>query len=247
MPRESVYPGATNGWTRLSLREWQIPVIAYRCGICSRPITQEFTYSTCKCWSCHGEPQTRPWRKFIQEVWALTAYVREEPRFPSTCVVRRAKKDATLAREMMQLAAQDLKADRSWVDEGWEPDLVVPCPSHPSVSIPRSASMARGVADVLGVPAQDLLNRTDDGPPQASSHGSRPPESETEMLSRMDILASGGDFTGEERVLLVDDVLTHGDTAGISANVLHDAGVKEIRVLVFGRSTSKEHLEAYCD
>jgi ComF family protein len=90
--------------------------------------------------------------------------------------------------------------------------------------------LTRSVAAGLGLPVRPLLRRVVETSPQARRSGEERR------------LALAGAFEAREaapeRVVLVDDVLTTGATAGACASVLVEAGAVEVGVLAAARSLS---------
>ena len=114
------------------------------------------------------------------------------------------------------------------VGGGAEVDLIIPIPLHRARHLERgynqSEMLARGVATVLGVPVDpDLLVRD------------RPTRTQT-ALRRTDrwrnlegaFRVTDADRVRARRLLIVDDVLTTGSTAGAAAKVLKEAGAARV-------------------
>jgi len=99
----------------------------------------------------------------------------------------------------------------------------------------RALAEAVGAASSLG--AAPLLERTVDLPPQARRSGAERPA------------AVAGAFRPvgpcPPRVLLVDDVLTTGATAGACARALRAAGARHVAVLTAARAVSAPLLARY--
>ena len=117
---------------------------------------------------------------------------------------------------------------RDATESGAPIDLIVPIPLHRARLLERgynqSEMLARGVAAVLGAPVDsDLLVRD------------RPTKTQT-TLTRTDrwenlegaFRVTDADRVRGRRLLIVDDVLTTGSTAGAAAKVLKEAGAARV-------------------
>lgn len=96
--------------------------------------------------------------------------------------------------------------------------------------------LARGAAESMELPYENLLRRTKDAPQQARlSHEER-------KKNLRDGFAAEGSLSGQ-RVLLIDDVLTTGATAKACAKALRDAGAEKVYFAAFalGRKDKKKH------
>lgn len=86
------------------------------------------------------------------------------------------------------------------------------------------ALLAQAVGEELEMPAVSLLRKIRHNQPQ--SHLTDPAQRRANVLGAYR-LQSGQDVTGK-RILLLDDVLTTGATAGEAARILLTAGAKEV-------------------
>ena len=122
----------------------------------------------------------------------------------------------------------------AWSGAGFEPHVVTWVPLSRARRAARGYDQARALAEVvaprLDVPALGLLGRTGDPGPQARRGG----EARREAMRGM--------FATQARpppsVLLVDDVLTTGATAGACAEALLRAGAAEVALLTAARAVS---------
>ena len=133
---------------------------------------------------------------------------------------------------MMRLVGADVLSDA---------DAVVPVPLHPIRSLRRGFNQADDLARQLGLPVWRVLRRRRHGPPQASL----PAEARHANLqaafaishtwplhSRLGKISLAG-----RTLVVVDDVMTTGDTVDACSRVLLDAGAKEVRALTAARTT----------
>ncbi|MBW8270390.1 ComF family protein [Caldovatus aquaticus] len=132
------------------------------------------------------------------------------------------------------LAAQMARAGAALLARA---DLVAPVPAHWRRRLARrydqAALLARAVARLGGRPCvPDLLRRTRATPPL----GERGAAERAALLAGAFALRRGGAArVAGRRVLLVDDVLTSGATAGACARVLLAAGAAAVDVLAAAR------------
>lgn len=97
----------------------------------------------------------------------------------------------------------------------------------------QAGALAQVVSARLSVPAIPLLYKTGDPGPQARRGGA---ERRAAMVGVYRAIPSGPSRGVPARVLLVDDVLTTGATAGECASVLAAAGVRSVGLLTAARA-----------
>jgi ComF family protein len=114
--------------------------------------------------------------------------------------------------------------------------IIVPVPLHPEKFAERgynqSSELAKVVAEGLGIPVEDLLQKTRNVDMRALSWEER--RGAVEGLYALQTNAS--EKIRGQRVLLVDDVVTTGFTMSECGTLLNDAGAASVNVLVAGRT-----------
>ncbi len=117
----------------------------------------------------------------------------------------------------------------------FEADAVAFVPLSRARLAERGYDQARALADVVArrlvLPLRPMLARPGTTPPQA-----RRTARERRLAMRGMFVADGR--APPSRVLLVDDVLTTGATAGACASALLEAGVREVGLLTAARAVS---------
>lgn len=93
--------------------------------------------------------------------------------------------------------------------------------------------LARIVATERGIPWVDALERTGRSVTQVALH---PTQRRANVENVFSCRPEGAERIGDGRVLLIDDVLTTGATAGAAAGVLIEAGARAVTLLTFARA-----------
>lgn len=120
------------------------------------------------------------------------------------------------------------------IDCGWRPDLVVPVPLEQQRLRQRGYNqallLARELARRLGSACdQQILRKT-----RATAAQHELP-AQTRRSNLAGVFAAGSALQ-EQKVLLVDDVMTTGATVDACSRTLMEAGAAEVRVVVLARS-----------
>jgi ComF family protein len=122
-------------------------------------------------------------------------------------------------------------------------DAVIPVPLHPIRNVRRGFNQADDLARQLGRPVWRALRRRRHGPPQASLQAA---ERHANLASAFAVSAKWslgarlrGQSLSRRTVVLVDDVMTTGDTIDACSRVLLEAGVAEVRALTAARTTGR--------
>ena len=134
----------------------------------------------------------------------------------------------TLARPLGQLLSRALPRDAGF-------DVIVPMPMHWRRRLQRGYNQADLLAKELavhtGLPVRRLVKRSKATAPQAGLTGAKRRANVTAAFR-----VKQRDRVAGLRVLLVDDVLTTGATAGACARELKRAGAKGVTVLTVARA-----------
>jgi ComF family protein len=192
-----------------------------RCEICSRPFDGAIG-GTFTCANCTGRR------------WALTCAVAP---FRSRGAIRdmihrlKYRGELHLRNPLGRLLASALDDERL---RGFEFDLILPVPLHPTRFRERGFNQAELLAEALaritGRPARRLLERTRYTGTQTALHR----DERMENLRGAFRLRQYADVR-DLRLLIVDDVLTTGATLDACAHTLREAGAAESRAAAIAR------------
>jgi ComF family protein len=127
---------------------------------------------------------------------------------------------------LMQVAGADMLSDA---------DVVVPVPLHPLRRWKRGFNQADDLARALGPPVLAALRRTRHGPPQASLPASRRRDNVSRAYT---IRPRAGPLIRGLHVVLIDDVMTTGETMEACARVLVRAGARSVSALTAARASA---------
>jgi len=120
-------------------------------------------------------------------------------------------------------------------------DAVVPVPLHPLRSIRRGFNQADDLARQLGLPVWRILRRRRHGPPQASLQAAARHANLSRAYAIDPLWSARAKLRGHSldgrTLVVVDDVMTTGDTIQACSRVLLRAGVTEVRALTAARTT----------
>ena len=120
-------------------------------------------------------------------------------------------------------------------------DAVVPVPLHPFRSFTRGFNQADDLARQIRLPVWRALRRVRHGPPQASlsaagRHGHLRGAYRLSFRARW--RHAGGISIRGSTLVLIDDVMTTGETMEECARVLMEGGAKEVRGLTVARAVT---------
>lgn len=112
-------------------------------------------------------------------------------------------------------------------------DAVVPVPLHPWRRLRRGFNQADDLAQELGLPVWRILRRTRHGPPQATL-----PASRRTANVRGAFAAHRGVDLRHLTVVLIDDVMTTGETMRECGRALKEAGAMRVCALTVARAAA---------
>lgn len=175
-------------------------------------------------------PECTPWPDEL--AWARSGFVLAEP---AGKLVHALKYGGwpELSGEMAGLLAP-----RDVIPGEVPPDApLVPVPTTPSRERERGYNqarlLARALAERTGRPVVEALARRDGGETQVFLH---PSERQANVLRAFFLQDDGRREVEGREVILVDDVLTTGATAGAAARVLAAGGARRVGVVAFARA-----------
>lgn len=114
-------------------------------------------------------------------------------------------------------------------------DAVVPVPLHLFRRWKRGFNQADDLARALGPPVWPVLRRVHHGPPQASLPASR---RHANVSRAYTLRTRAGPLLSGRHVVLIDDVMTTGETMEACARVLVWAGARKVSALTAARAAA---------
>lgn len=195
-----------------------------KCVLCQKVLSR---HEESLCDACCAEMQPRPMGKqklkYIARWYALWEY---QDKVPESIHRFKFGTRQSYAAEYAKLLADELDAL-----EFPEPDLIswVPISKHRrrSRGYDQAQLLAKSLSDEVDIPWAKTLVKTVDNPPQSTIRG--------DAQRRANVLgayrAADAEQVQNKKILLVDDVLTTGATAGECARVLLTAGAKEVSLV----------------
>ena len=195
-----------------------------KCVLCQRILSRE---EESLCHACRAELQPRPMGKHklphIARWYALWEY---QDKVPESIHRFKFRMRQSYAEEYAKLLADELEAL-----EFPEPDLICWVPiskkRRRSRGYDQAQLLAKSLSEEVDIPWMRALDKTVDNPPQSTIRG--------DAQRRANVLGAyrvaNADEVRHKKILLIDDVLTTGATAGECARVLLTAGAKEVSLV----------------
>ena len=133
-------------------------------------------------------------------------------------------------RQLLDWPCLDLAERHGDRIRSWEADVLVPVPVHPSRLRARGYNQAEEIAErigtALGIPVDGkYLERAEKTSMQKELGAA------DRVLNLAGAFRAAGERGAYRRVILVDDILTTGATAGACARVLREAGAEKVFLL----------------
>lgn len=194
-----------------------LPWIGRRCGRCSRPVATQLPDGV-SCAACQSNPP------LFTAVTASLLYT-----FPVDAAIKAMK----FKRRLHYLPAFTAILAASLPDVPGDIDALLPVPLHWHRQTRRgfnqASELSKPIAKKLGVPTLRCVSRVR---PTTYQSGL---DARARQRNLRSAFAVRGDIAARH-VLIVDDVITTGETCRQLARVLIDAGVEEVSVLTIARS-----------
>ncbi|MEM9208874.1 MAG: ComF family protein [Pseudomonadota bacterium] len=212
--------GATTGDGRICLPCFAaLPWNRHACPTCAEPL-QRYVSSALPCGRCQGQ------RSSVTRTLAPLGYA-----FPIDEMLKALKFHRRL--DVAPLLAE-LAAPSVW-DSGVQFDALVPVPlhrwRHARRGYNQAEELARALSRIVSVPVQRLVKRVRATPPQSGLNAAaRRRNLRGAFLARRNVVA--------DHVLIVDDVVTTGETTRAMARALQASGVSAVSALAVARSGS---------
>lgn len=200
----------------------ELPWIRSACPICARPLypaSDGDSSDGVPCGACQRE------RSPVDAIVAPLAY-----RYPVDAMIKSLKfrQQTWLAPVLAEVAGA------AWIKRGLDADVIVPVPlnrwRHALRGYNQAAELTLQIGKRLGMPRSNLLRRRRATAPQTGldRDARRKNVKGAFVITRRRV---------PERVLLVDDVVTTGETVRAAASALRAAGVDSVSVLAIARAS----------
>jgi len=208
-------PRAFCATCRLAMR----PLGKSNCSRCAQPFPASLSQHLCV--TCLKRPRT------FTKVYAACSY---QDRVKDAIQQLKYRNQINLAQPLGQLLSESVATSTV----RFETDCIVPVPLHSTRLKERgynqALEIARPLARALGIPiATGLLTRTLKTPAQ---QGLTAAERKNNLRNAFTL----GKSISARNILLVDDVMTTGETVRECCRVLLQGSIKEVRVAVIGRA-----------
>jgi ComF family protein len=195
------------------------PLGRSHCSCCSQPFPASSSQHLCA--TCLQRPPA------FSVVHAACSY---QERVKDAIHQLKYRNQVNLAEPLGKLLGKSLEA----AELGFEPDCIIPVPLHPGRLKKRGYNQAleisRPLARKMQVPINNkLLQRTLKTPPQ---QGLTAAERRSNLRNAFIVTAA----TSARNILLVDDVMTTGETVRECCRVLMKNNIAEVQVAVIGRA-----------
>ncbi len=226
-PKRCAGCGAAGGWLCPDCRADLVALPAARCPRCGAPLGRQAQGNVVGCRECRGRELA------FTSACAAFVYEGSARALVTACKFRALR---SIAGEMAELAAPAFAA----AVEGTQADCVACVPGHRGRSLERGFNqaelLARALAASVGLRHEPLLVRVREGARQSGMDRA----ARAANVRGLYALNTGADrvLDGIERVVIVDDVYTTGETLNHCAGVLADRGV-ETRVFTFARAVRR--------
>ena len=186
----------------------------YTCRICGKPL-EEFSHS--QCLSCREEK-----RHFV---YSFVPLVYED--FSKKAVIRlKHSNHPYYSRALAYLIADKMLSSPNYKEFDFITCIPQNSRTHTKRGYNQSELIAKELSKLIKVPFIKTLHRNNEGARQATLNRAERKKNVKKCYTKTNITFNG------ERILLVDDVYTTGETANYCAKLLKGMGAKEVYLAV---------------